>query len=70
MKLVKTPLEGYKLNWIDVWKRLLEKEPEFSTNRLYGQLTDFLKNIRHLYGGENSVEVIEYFCSRHAGENV
>lgn len=68
MKMVKTPLEGYKLNWLDVWKRLLEKEPELSTTRLYGELADFLKNIRHLYGGENPVEVVDYFAGRHAGE--
>jgi hypothetical protein len=66
LKLTKTSLENYELNWKEVWERLLRNEPEPSAIKLYSELIDFLKNIRHLYSPNNAVEVIDYFISRHS----
>lgn len=45
---------------------MLRNEPEPSAIKLYSELIDFLKNIRHLYSPNNAVEVIDYFISRHS----
>lgn len=69
LKLTKTSLENYELNWKEVWERLLRNEPEPSAIKLYSELIEFLKNIRHLYSPNNAVEVIDYFISRHSFYN-
>lgn len=55
LKLTKTSIENYELNWKDIWERLLKNEPEPSAIKLYSELIDFLKNIRHLYNPNNAV---------------
>ena len=66
LKLTKTPLEGTVIDWKKVWERLLAREPEPGTTRLYADLTDFLRNIRHLYNPDNAEEVLDYFLSKHS----
>lgn len=45
---------------------MLLNEPELSTMKLYHELLDFLKNIRHLYDPNNAIEVLDYFISKHS----
>lgn len=66
LKLTKTPLEDYQLDWKDLWERVLAREPEPSASKSYSELLEFLRNIRHLYDPNNAIEVIEYFISRHS----
>lgn len=66
LKLTKTSLENYQLDWLLIWKKLLETEPELSTVKLYNDLIDFLKCIRNLYDPNNAVQVIDYFLSNHS----
>lgn len=66
MKLTKTPLEGYELSWKEVWERLIKEEPEPSAVKLYGELIEFLKNIRHLYSPQNAADVVDYFVGKHS----
>jgi hypothetical protein len=66
LKLTKTSLENYELDWREIWERLIRGEPEPSAIKLYSELIEFLKNIRHLYSPNNAVDVVNYFVSRHS----
>jgi hypothetical protein len=59
--MTKTQLEDYQLDWIELWERLLDKQPEIPTIRLYNELVDFLRILRHLYSPDNALEVVNYF---------
>lgn len=66
IKATKMHLENYQLNWREIWQNVIDNEPEIPAVKLYSELIDFLKNIRHLYDPNNAVEVIDYFLSRHS----
>lgn len=66
LKLTKTHLDDYHLDWRTLWEQLLEERPEISTIRLYNELVEFLRVIRHLYHPDNALEVVDYFMERHS----
>lgn len=66
IKSTKSQFEDYQLDWKNVWLKLVEQHPEIPTIRLYNELVEFLRLIRHLYAPDNSLDVVNYFMERHS----
>ena len=66
LKLTKTSLDNYQLDWKTIWNELITAEPEVQTMKLYTEIKDFLTSIRHLYDPNNAIDVLNYFIDKHS----
>jgi hypothetical protein len=63
MKLTKCRLENYRIEWQQLWERIVEEVPETSL-MTETDIAEFMKHIKGFFDENNAMEVWNYFTMR------